>query len=67
MIKNAVISEIKQMGVELLYGKDFSHPVSISHPNKISKEKKDLVLDLLDKFRISKSEWDSVVENESKR
>lgn len=58
MIKNAVILEIKQMGVELLYGKDFSHPVSISHPNEISKEKKGLVLDLLDKFRISKQEWD---------
>lgn len=50
------------MGVELLYGKDFSHPVSISHPNEISKEKKGLVLDLLGKFKISKQEW-----NEPKR
>lgn len=58
MIKNSVISEIKQMGIELLYSKDFSHPVSISCPNEISKEKKGLVLDLLDKFRISKQEWD---------
>jgi len=58
MIKNSVISEIKQMGIELLYGKDFSHPVSISCPNEISNENKGLVVDELDKFRISVQEWD---------
>lgn len=58
MTKSVVISEIKQMGVELLYGSDYSHPISISHPNELPKEKKELVLDLLEKFRISKEEWD---------
>jgi hypothetical protein len=60
MIKKAVISEIKQMGVELLYGRDFSFPVSISCPNTIGNDKKELVLDLLKKFMISKTEWDTV-------